>query len=235
MQDVRSERHLNQFIDAMSKRANPSGDTTFVRPRNDPYEQWHLPPLTAANDNDPRPRAIGLMGYGGAGKSEVAKILSGYGYTSLHIKKPLRSTAAHFLVHYGLTPELIDRHLDGDLKREPIPGLGKSGTEIQQFLGTEFGRDFLYPAVWLDIWKTSAALVLRNGGKVVQESVRFENEAAAIRELGGIILRVERPGVGPLSEHVSERPPAEPDFTIHNNGTLKDLALQVATTLKHAA
>lgn len=217
----------------MAVDAIAAGDTTLVRRRNDPWHQWHQPPLTAANDNFPR--AIGLMGYGGAGKSEVAKILSGHGFTRTHIKKPLRAMAATLLREAGIAEDMIDRYLDGDLKREVIPELHRSGTEIQQYLGTEFGRDFCYPALWLDLWRRRAASILAAGGRVVQESVRFPNEAEGIRELGGIIIRVERPGVGPLSGHVSEVPPAEPDITIHNNGSLTDLALQVATALRHAA
>lgn len=33
--------------------ADQAGDTTFVRRRVDPNEQWRTPPLTAANDNHP--------------------------------------------------------------------------------------------------------------------------------------------------------------------------------------
>lgn len=211
-----------------------AGDSTFVRNRLtfDEIQPKYHPPAPA-NDNQlgAKPRVVGLMGYGGAGKSEVAKALAGAGFTRTHIKAPLRDMAASLLDSAGYSPSEIDAYLDGELKREVIPGLRRTGTEIQQFLGTEFGRDFCYPGLWLDLWRARAQVILGDGGKVVQESVRFANEAAAIRELGGVIVRVERPGVGPLSAHVSEVPPAEPDFIIRNNGTIRDLQLQVATWL----
>ncbi|OAM73045.1 hypothetical protein [Devosia elaeis] len=218
--------------------AEAAGDNTFARqatPTESPaWRQWHRPPLTAANDNNPV-RVIGLMGYGGAGKSEVARILVGHGFVRTHIKAPLRAMAATLLTEAGYMPHEVDDYLDGERKRDMIPTLGRSGTEVQQFLGTEFGRDFCYADLWLDLWRKRAKSILADGGKVVQESVRFPNEAEAIRELGGLVIRVERPGVGPLSDHVSERPPAEPDLMIHNNGTLTDLALQVATALRRVA
>lgn len=215
--------------------AKEAGDSTFVRRviSFDELQPKYHPPRPAANDN--LPRVIGLMGYGGTGKSEVAKALAGMGFTRTHIKQPLRDMAASLLASAGYSPAEIDSYLDGELKREVIPALKRTGTEIQQFLGTEFGRDFCYPALWLDLWRARAVAILGDGGKVVQESVRFANEAEAIRKLNGVIVRVERPGVGPLSDHVSERPPAEPDFTIYNNGTLTDLRLQVSTLLRHAA
>lgn len=218
--------------------AKEAGDTTFMRDRNSTFDElvpkYHPP--KAANDNAPRPRVVGLMGYGGSGKSEVAKALAGMGFTRTHIKDPLRRMAATLLREAGFSEEMVDRYLDGDLKRQVIPELRRSGTEIQQELGTAFGRDFCYPDLWLDLWRRRVAFFLTDPyARVVQESVRFPNEAEAIRALGGLVVRVERPGVGPVSDHVSELPPAEPDFVIRNNGTLADLRWQVATWLRHAA
>lgn len=223
-----------------AQHAHEAGDSTFTRDRRPPtfdelQPKYHPP--KPANDNfiAGGPRVVGLMGFGGSGKSEVAKALAGMGFMRTHIKQPLRDMAASLLASAGYSPAEIESYLDGELKREVIPGMRRTGTEIQQFLGTEFGRDFCYAGLWLDLWLTRARSILGDGGKVVQESVRFPNEAAAIRELGGVIIRVERPGVGPLSDHVSELPPAEPDHVIHNNGSIADLRWQVATWLRHAA
>lgn len=209
-----------------------AGDATMVRPST--YNRlMHVPP--AANDNGRLPPVIGLMGFGGAGKSETAKILETLGYTRLHVKAPLRAVAAALLREAGISETMIDRYLDGDLKREVIPEMHRTGTELQQFLGTEFGREFCYPALWLDLWTAKARAIIDAGGRVVQESVRFANEAVAIKGLGGVVVRVERVGVGPLSGHVSEAPPAAPDSILYNNGSPFDLHLQVLTWLRHAA
>jgi hypothetical protein len=58
---------------------------------------------------------------------------------------------------------------------------------------------------------------------VVITDVRFANEAAAIRSWGGEIIRIDRPGVGPVNGHVSEAMPFEPDEVIENDGTIEDL------------
>jgi len=191
-----------------------------VRPLPD---WWYTNP---ANDNAvaERPRLIGLMGYAGAGKSEVKKrLVERHGFVGPHIKEPLRAMCSALLDEMGFDAVKIDRCLDGDLKREVIPELRRSGTEIQQFIGTEFGRSFCYPDLWLDLWLAKADGVLSRGGRVVQESVRYTNEADSIRARGGIIVLVERPGVGRLNSHSSENLPTTPDAVLDNSGSIADL------------
>jgi hypothetical protein len=43
-----------------------------------------------------------------------------------------------------------------------------------------------------------------DGSKIVFADVRFPNEGDAIRALGGKIIRINRPGVGPVNGHTSE-------------------------------
>lgn len=225
------------FVDSLDH-AHESGDITMVRhrPTFNELQPKYRPPHPANDNTSHGPRVVGLMGYGGAGKSEVAKALEvEHGFTRLHVKAPLRAMAASLLCEAGISAAYIDRYLDGDLKRHTIPELHRSGTEIQQFLGTEFGREFCHPDLWLDLWLLRARGIVAAGGRVVQESVRFANEASAIRAMGGVLVRVERPGVGPLSGHASEHPPAEPDFVMHNSGDIGQLRTQVATWLRHAA
>jgi len=221
------------FVRATSSDARLNRDLGSMPSMTDHILPRRVPP--AANDNHASPRVIGLQGYGGAGKSEVAKALHDYGYTPLHVKRPLRAMAAALLSAANFSPTEIDVYLDGELKRATIPRFKRSGTEIQQFLGTEFGREFCHPDLWLDIWLDGARAILEDGGRVSQESVRFANEATAIRSLGGVVVQVDRPGVGAVNNHQSEHLPTEPDFVIHNNGTIADLRLQVASWLRHAA
>ena len=63
---------------------------------------------------------------------------------------------------------------------------------------------------------------------------RFPNEAEAIKKAGGIIIRVDRPGVGPLNNHVSETSLDDWDFDykIANVSDLKALSLSVHSILK---
>lgn len=207
---------------AMGKYAAHVAATTF----------GELERYTPANDN--YPRVVGLMGYGGAGKSEVKKYLVEHrGFEGPHIKTPLANMFRSLLRDVGIGEADIHRYIDGDLKRTPIPGFGgKSSTDIQQFLGTEFGRDFLYAGFWLDRWLEKADTVLAKGGSIVQESVRFPNEAYEIRRRGGIIIEITRPGVGPLpGGHVSEVRPAIADAVIDNSGSIAQLHALLDETL----
>lgn len=173
---------------------------------------------------------IGLQGYAGSGKSTVADYLERkHGFARRHIKQPIADMVGVLLVHAGVRrPEA---YIDGALKREPIPELGnRSATEIQQFLGTEFGRDFIHPDLWLDIWSAWAA----GHERVVQESVRFANEAARC----DVVWEIRRPGYEAHNGHASEALPSDcPNGVLLNDGTESDLFEAVdtllATTLKY--
>ncbi len=67
---------------------------------------------------------------------------------------------------------------------------------------------------------------------MVIDDVRFANEAAAIREMGGIPIRVNGPGVV-ASCHVSETEQAgiAVDYELANVGTIADLVHRVAAIL----
>jgi hypothetical protein len=171
---------------------------------------------------------IGLQGYAGSGKSTVAKYLEErHRFARRHIKEPIADMTYALLDAVNLG-EASNAYLDGDLKRTPIPALGgRSATEIQQFLGTEFGRNFIHPDIWLDIWSAWAA----QHPKVVQESVRFANEA----ERCDVIWEVRRPGYGALNGHVSEALPGAADVVLDNSGGVEGLYAQIDAIIEKGA
>lgn len=65
---------------------------------------------------------------------------------------------------------------------------GVSPRVLMQTLGTEWGRK-INPDCWINVWRSQ----LPTTGVVVVPDVRFENEAQAIRELGGTLIHVTRP------------------------------------------
>ncbi|MBS7738493.1 MULTISPECIES: hypothetical protein [unclassified Chelatococcus] len=145
-----------------------------------------------------------------------------------HIGRPLKQMLAALLREIGYDEATIVRFVDGDLKRDLIPELGITSTEAQQTLGTEWGRQCVADDFWLSLWLAKVDRVIRAGGHVVQESVRFANEVAALRQRGAFLVEVQRPGVGPLSDHPSEVLPGEPDLVFQNDGTLNELRLRAA-------
>ena len=168
---------------------------------------------------------IGLQGYAGSGKSTVADYLATkHDFARQHIKEPLAQMAEVLLVYAGIPYEQTGHYLDGDLKRTPLPELGgRTATEIQQFLGTEFGREFIHPDLWLDIWSAWAA----GHERVVQESVRFANEAGRC----DVIWEIRRPGYEALNGHVSEALPATADVVLVNDGDIEGLYGRVDAAL----
>lgn len=174
---------------------------------------------------------IGLTGYGGTGKTTVANILRWkHGFEGPHIKAPIKKMAVVLLEEFDIPADMIERYLDGDLKRDVIPELGISGTQLQQFIGFELGRECIRDDLWLDLWLRRVGKIVAAGGSVVQESVRAQNEVDAIRARGGLVAEVRRPGVGALpGGHKSEFLIPDPDVVISNDGTVADLELVVAS------
>lgn len=96
---------------------------------------------------------------------------------------------------------------------------------ILQRIGTEIGRN-----LHEDIWITAAFADLHPLGNYVFTDVRFPNEADAIDNKGGILIRVERPGIISDDQHPSETALdnySNWDYVIVNDGTIQNLADKV--------
>ena len=191
----------------------------------------------------PKIKAIGLSGYASSGKSEVAKYLErSYGCKRRHVAEPLRAMLRELLRAYKLDEHTIWAYLEGPLKEDVIPELGVTSRHAQITLGTEWGREHINDALWSNAWR----MAVEDGEIAVNDSVRFPNEAAAIDELGGFVIRVTRPGVGPAKFqggwgralyntaglpwgiHPSERIDLVPyDYEIINDGSLIDLRYEI--------
>jgi hypothetical protein len=76
-----------------------------------------------------------------------------------------------------------------------------------------------------DVWVNAALGGVHQDGRYVFTDVRYPNEAQAIHDFGGIVVRIERPGVGPVNGHQSENAMDARDFdaVIVNDGTRLDL------------
>ncbi|MEM6849383.1 MAG: deoxynucleotide monophosphate kinase [Pseudomonadota bacterium] len=167
-------------------------------------------------------KALGLSGRGGAGKTTTARALMAADnrFVNLPISAPIKAMMRELYRALGVDDETIKRKLDGNLKREPCPylnpNLSITPTAAMQTLGTEWGRMMIDEDLWARAWAAMVA-ALPDGSVAINDSIRFPNEADAVRALGGTIVRIE--GRGDLSaEHVSERSAPEPDYVINNAG-----------------
>jgi hypothetical protein len=65
----------------------------------------------------------------------------------------------------------------------------------------------------------------------VSDDARFANEQQFIKDLGGYVIGINRPGPKSLDNHASENIDlTNCDFVIQNNKTLKDLEEEIETT-----
>lgn len=80
------------------------------------------------------------------------------------------------------------------MRGETLPVVGKSPRQIWVELGNAMRA--IYPDIWVDTLFEDYALSTPAGGSVlIIPDVRFPNEVKAIRERGGILVKVTAPGV----------------------------------------
>lgn len=159
---------------------------------------------------------IGLHGPIGVGKDTVAGCMVRlHGYARIGFADALRREVARAFPGMALD-DTLDRatkerpswriHDCADpgfrrLMRDRRPDAPWSPRDIMRLWGTEYRR-CEDPQYWITRWAEAAS----NHGRVVVNDVRFPNEAAAIREAGGLIIGLARSGVSRRVEHASDEP-----------------------------
>lgn len=136
---------------------------------------------------------IGFAGKAGSGKDSagMAIISSGIKATKVSFADPIRD----MLKCLGIDVDRIYREFGGSGKNEPIPEFGgKSLRFMMQTLGTEWGRKTISDSIWLDIGKRKIRENQANRTFSVVTDVRFDNEAEAIKSLGGVIIQIDSLG-----------------------------------------
>lgn len=173
----------------------------------------------------------------GCGKSGVADTLvEAYGFHRVKMAKTLKSMIITMLHDLGIPTSEIPRYIEGDLKEVPIPQLGVSPRYLFETLGTKWGREIIHPDLWAKIGANRAKALMDVGQSVVVDDMRFPNEFVALEALGGIMVRVSRPGFVAKPGSISEGLLDDTffDFELINGGTLADLAMGTHTLLEDA-
>lgn len=158
---------------------------------------------------------IGICGAARSGKSVSAAILQNkLGFQEHSFAAPIREFVWKLLDVDAATFEMI--------KDKPHPMLsGKTPRYAMQTLGTEWGRNTISETLWIDVCINKAK---NHTGNVVISDVRFENEAVAIRNAGGIIIKIVRKDAPVIqtSKHSSEAGISEclVDHIIENNSDI---------------
>lgn len=159
---------------------------------------------------------IGLSGPARVGKDTVAGILvENYGFRRVGLADKMREAL------YALNPYITPQTSDPDLEhyfdafpagtwplQDVVDKVGwdaaKQLPEVRRLLqrfGTEAGREIHGENVWID----AAMNGLLVTDDIVISDVRFENEAAYVRENYGHVVHLSRPGIGPVNGHQSDQ------------------------------
>lgn len=127
--------------------------------------------------------------------------------------------------------------------------------KLLQLIGTECGRQIIHPNIWINAlmseYKPTNNCQQHSDGlyytdeheenEIVPDfpnwlvtDVRFPNEVKAIKDKGGVVIRIERPSLQSNDIHESETSLDSYPFvyTINNNGTIDELIAQVKELLQ---
>lgn len=180
---------------------------------------------------------LGLIGKKRTGKDTFATVLvEQFGYTRVAFADPLRQAALE------LDPIVGRPALPGQLA--PLSDVRLS--DVVDVLGWEKAKDYVPEVRRIlqrfgtesirkidpDFWITQALRTIdKIDGPVVVTDVRYENEAEAIKRLGGLLGRIVRDVPGATDSHPSETALDDypTDFTVENTdlAVFKDAAVWI--------
>ncbi len=169
-------------------------------------------------------KLIAFTGPMGSGKSTAIEILKGF--------RPVRTGFANVKFAGPLyeMQEMIYRRISSVYTR---PTTFVKDRKLLQWLGTEFGRS-LSESLWVDLWASEVKKIesrwTDNGMDcyVTCDDVRFDNEAEAVRSMGGYVIKLtcdrnkdRITTANGIAGHASEAGISDNliDFTISNNDT----------------
>ena len=117
----------------------------------------------------------------------------------------------------------ISKFEDNEFKKSEVEWLGMTVRELLQKFGTAIRNE-----VSDDFWVKACLNNLEKDDDYLITDVRFKSEAKGIKDLEGIIVRVNREGAG-AGNHISEIDLDDYsfDYVINNDGDMEDLLLKV--------
>jgi len=176
-------------------------------------------------------RVIAFTGKKRSGKTSLVSAfmaeVGGMGYTAVRVgfkQALLDQVKKHFPDFLQSTADAL-RNIENDPTWTVDKVLEDKPYCIRQFL-QNYGTDLFRnqdPNYWTKKW--AETITSLDSDFILVDDLRFMNEAAAVKNLGGVIIRIKRPSVGDSDTHQSEKEmdfiPA--DFEIEE----EDLALAV--------
>lgn len=151
-------------------------------------------------------KLVALTGRDGVGKSSIAFRLPPPRWIF-----PFAAPVKAMVAALGFPIDDKSREVAPDL----VPGL--TVRHLLRTVGTEWGRNTIHPDWWVWLWRRQVEPYLDRSGLIVVDDLRFENEAAEVRRLGGVVVRIVRPGLVRPVEHPSDADAVVPDAVVVND------------------
>jgi hypothetical protein len=191
---------------------------------------------------------IGISGYSGSGKDLVGTIIQEISLNKWHVKKWAGKLKTIASILTGIPVENFeDQEFKktllgpewGTVKDIPLNGVPvfadmqfnslMTVRDFLQKLGTEAIRDSLHENTWVN----ATMVDYTAESNWIITDTRFPNEAEAIKKAGGIVVRINRPGVQPINPHPSETSLDDWNFdaVINNDGDVSDIVHKVGLLL----
>lgn len=171
---------------------------------------------------------IGFTGEMGSGKSTAIDMLR-------DIATPNTVRAVKFAAPLYAAQEYLYTLISSVYER---PASFVKDRRLLQWLGTDWGRETVSETLWVDLWKKKARELSFEYPKsvIVSDDVRFNDEAQAVKSLGGYVIRIfsssNQNRIDTNTGFVHHRSEAGidhklVDYWIDNSGTLENLKNQV--------
>lgn len=176
-------------------------------------------------------KLIGIAGKKYSGKDTVGKFLGDmYGFKRFAFADPLKEVCKTI---FGFTEEQVNGNLkevvDEYWMISPRRGMQYVGTDLfrDRIAGCD-GLEWVGSDLWVNVLKRKILEEWKEDENklIVITDVRYDNEAAIVKELGGVVVKILRfddvNGYG-HDQHQSEIGVSSVDVEIENNGTLDEL------------
>ena len=143
-------------------------------------------------------KIIALTGSKTVGKTTIAKAAQAWAVNSkiVSFATPIKEMLWQMGVPY--------ESLNGKDKEAIIEPLGKSGRELMQSLGTEWGRETINEHIW--VFAMQKQIERMSEEIIIIDDLRFPNEANWVLVNNGIIIELKRDGIECNDNHSSEKP-----------------------------
>jgi len=158
-------------------------------------------------------KVLGITGRAGSGKSTFAKFVKDQAPNAL-------------VLPFAAKVKEIAKSMGWDGEKD------EKGRRLLQLIGTECGRECVSDDVWVDLWYDTLIKTAINRWPlvVIADDVRFDNEAAAIKALGGSVIKLTGRNNGLGTEHKSEQSISNDlvDVRIDNSDGIQQLRQEAA-------